>query len=250
MLTQFLIGLAAGVGIAWLAFRARSLDRSGMVAAAILGTVVFGLGGLAWALVLLTFFITSSGLSVFFKSRKAGAEQDFAKGSRRDAGQVMANGGMAGILALAFFLLNGITPGNRLTSFLWLGFAASLAAANADTWATELGVLSPSQPVLITRFKQVPKGTSGGVSLVGTLAALGGSALVAGVAVLCVHLGWAPVAQVGLGWQFALISLSGLFGALVDSVLGATIQVIYYCPTCKKETERHPLHSCGRETER
>ncbi len=84
----------------------------------------------------------------------------------------------------------------------------------------------------------------------GTLAGLAGSALVAGVAILCVHLGWAPAAEVGLFWQFVIISLAGLFGALVDSVLGATIQVIYTCPNCDKETERHPLHSCGTATVR
>jgi uncharacterized protein (TIGR00297 family) len=250
MWRQFLIGLGAGVGIAWLAFRTRSLDQSGMVVAAILGTIVFGLGGVAWAVVLLTFFITSSGLSHFFRSRKNAAGLDFAKGSRRDAGQVVANGGVAGVLTLTFFILSMFSPGNRLTPILWVGFAASLAAANADTWATELGILNPIRPVLITTFKQVPKGTSGGISLVGTLAALAGSTLVAGVAVLGVRLGWVPGSGIGLVWQFVIISLAGLLGALVDSVLGATIQVIYYCPHCHKETERHPLHSCGTQTVR
>ncbi len=124
-----------------------------MVAAAVLGTVVFGLGGLAWALVLLTFFITSSGLSVFFKSRKAAVEQDFAKGSRRDAGQVLANGGTAGVLALAFFLVNQFSPGNKIVSLLWIGFAASFAAANADTWATELGDPQPDPTCLDHPFQ-------------------------------------------------------------------------------------------------
>ncbi len=82
MVGKLLIGLIAGVGIAALAYRARSLDLSGAVAAGLLGTIVFGLGGVAWALVLLTFFVTASGLSVVFKGRKSQIADDFAKGSR------------------------------------------------------------------------------------------------------------------------------------------------------------------------
>jgi len=39
-----------------------------------------------------------------------------------------------------------------------------------------------------------------------------------------------------------------LLGALFDSLLGATVQAIYYCPACQKETERNPMHSCGTQT--
>jgi uncharacterized protein (TIGR00297 family) len=248
MFGKLLIGLIAGVGIAALAYRARSLNQSGAIAAGLLGTVVFGLGGAAWALVLLTFFVTASGLSAVFKGRKSHIADDFAKGSRRDAGQVAANGGVSGALALGYFLLNLVNPQHPLLPALWLGFTASLAAANADTWATELGVLNPHRPISLRTFQRVPGGTSGAISWVGTLAALAGSAVVAGVAVLTGLVGWAPAGGFGLGGQFVLISLAGLLGAMVDSALGAWIQAMYYCPTCQKDTERHPLHSCGAET--
>ena len=245
---QFLLGLFTGVLIAYLAYRAGALSRDGAFTAAILGTVVFGLGGAAWALVLLTFFITASGLSRFMKSRKADLNADFAKGSKRDAGQVAANGAVAGILALAFFFLSRVQPESRWLPLLWMGFAASLAGANADTWATELGVLNPRQPVLLTTFKRVPRGSSGAVSLAGSLAALAGAALVAGVAVLTVLAGWAPTGGPALIWQFVFITVGGWAGSFVDSLLGATVQAIYYCPTCGKETERHPEHVCGTVT--
>jgi uncharacterized membrane protein len=45
-----------------------------------------------------------------------------------------------------------------------------------------------------------------------------------------------------------LVPLAGLLGSLFDSFLGATVQVIYRCPACEKETERHPRHLCGAET--
>lgn len=249
-MTKFFIGLLLGIGISYLAYRARALDGKGAVAAGILGTIVFGLAGVGWAIVLLTFFISSSVLSKISKSSKQHPEEDFAKGSRRDAGQVAANGGAAGVLALMYFFIDVFIPGSNLPAILWIAFASSLAAANADTWATELGMLNPGQPVLLTTLKRVPNGTSGAVSPVGTLAALAGSALVGAAAVLCSIAGWSPAGGLSLGWQFTLIVLGGMVGSCVDSFLGATIQVIYYCPVCRRETERHPTHSCGAPTER
>jgi uncharacterized protein (TIGR00297 family) len=221
--------------VAYLAYRARSLNRSGAYAAFIVGMVIFGLGGLDWAILLLTFFITSSGLSRAFKNRKREADEKYAKGGRRDAGQVFGNGGIATLFAALHFFFPG-------AAWPWLGFAASLAAVNADTWATELGVLNPTPPRLITDLRKVvEKGTSGGVSVIGTLAALAGAGLIG--------LGAALLAPSGTNWSlFAPVTAAGLLGALFDSLLGATVQAIYFCPACRKETERHPVHSCGTGT--
>ncbi|HPH94624.1 MAG TPA: DUF92 domain-containing protein [Anaerolineaceae bacterium] len=240
---QLGLGLLAGAAIAFLAYRAHALSLSGALAAAALGTVIFGLGGLPWAVLLLAFFITSSALSRLFARRKNPLNEKFSKGSRRDAGQVLANGGMAGLLVLIDVLLAWLRPDLNLRLALWLAFAASLAAANADTWATELGVLSRSAPVLISTGRKVEPGTSGGVSLWGTLAAFSGAALIALLALLMN--GWTAVIS---PLQALIIALGGLLGSLFDSLLGATVQAIYTCPTCRKETERHPLHTCGTPT--
>ncbi|MBK6645859.1 MAG: DUF92 domain-containing protein [Anaerolineales bacterium] len=229
---QLLLGFLLALLIAFLAYKARSLNKSGAVAAAFTGTIIFGIGGLAWAILLLTFFITSSALSRAFKKRKAALEEKFSKGHERDAGQVFGNGGIATFFAaLHYFYPN--------EPWVWVGFAASLAAVNADTWATELGVLNPNPPRMITNlFKTVEKGTSGGISLVGTLASLAGSALIAFLASLLTG-----------NWSLLpLITISGLAGSLFDSLIGGTVQAMYYCPTDKKETEKHPLHTCGAET--
>jgi uncharacterized protein (TIGR00297 family) len=234
---QFTVGFLLAILIAYLAYRARSLDRSGAFAALVVGTVIFGLGGWRWAILLLTFFVTSSALSHAFKDRKREANEKYAKGGRRDAGQVFGNGGIATLFAaLNIFFPEATCP--------WLGFAASLAAVNADTWATELGVLNPTSPRLITNLRiVVEKGTSGGISLVGTLASLAGAGVIGLLAAL--------LAPTGVAWPlFAWVTLAGLLGALFDSLLGATLQAIYYCPVCQKETERNPTHSCGTETTR
>src|SRR5215216_2295747 len=168
---QILSGFILAVIVAYFAYRAHSLDKSGAFAAALVGTVIFGIGGWQWAILLLAFFITSSGLSRAFKTRKEGLSEKFSKGNQRDAGQVFGNGG----LATLFAALHAVYPVSILP---WIGFAAALAAVNADTWATELGVLNPTPPHMITSLrKRVEKGTSGGISLFGILASLAGSAV-------------------------------------------------------------------------
>jgi uncharacterized protein (TIGR00297 family) len=231
---QIIYGLLLAITIAYLAYRARSLNKSGALAATIVGTIVFGFGGLAWAILLLAFFITSSGLSRLFKKRKQGLSEKYSKGDQRDAGQVFGNGG----LATAFVLVHALYPESNIG---WVGFAAALAAVNADTWATELGVLNPTPPRMITDLrKRVEKGTSGGISLFGTFASLLGSALIAILAALFTD---------REAWSLFLpITLAGLAGSLFDSFLGATVQAMYYCPVDKKETEKHPLHTCGAAT--
>ena len=232
---QLLLGFILAILIAFLAYKARSLNKSGALAAAFTGTIIFGIGGMSWAILLLTFFITSSALSRAFKKRKQGLDEKFSKGHERDAGQVFGNGGIATLFAaLHFFFPNEIWP--------WLGFAAALAAVNADTWATELGVLNPHPPRMITNLKKVvEKGTSGGISLIGTLASLTGSALI-GILAASLYPTPAPVSI------FIIVTLAGLAGSLFDSLLGGTVQAMYYCPTDKKETEKHPLHTCGTQT--
>ena len=233
---QILYGFILATIVAYIAYRAHSLNKSGAGAAIVVGTVIFGIGGWEWAVLLLTFFITSSGLSRAFKKRKAGLNEKFSKGHERDAGQVLGNGG----LATLFAALHAFYPESTLP---WVGFAASLAAVNADTWATELGVLNPTPPRMITDLrKRVEKGTSGGISLVGTLASLLGSAVIALPAIL-----FSPLDSLSTTY-FLLITLAGLAGSLFDSFLGATVQAMYYCPTDQKETEKHPLHTCGTQT--
>ena len=158
-------------------YRFPGADRSGAIAALVLGAFTIGFGGGGWAVVLLTFFISASLLSILFRSRKADAKNDYAKGSRRDAGQVLANGGVAGLLAVLYLILNWVNPESSLRQVLWLGFAASLAGASADTWATELGIPNPRLPVMITSFKSAGRHI-GAISLV-AFRRIGGAALVA-----------------------------------------------------------------------
>jgi uncharacterized protein (TIGR00297 family) len=220
--------LAALVGV--LAWLKRSLTPSGTLGAILTGTLLFGLGRWPGGLALVAFFVSSSILSRLFRQRKQTMEEEYAKTGTRDFGQAMANGGIAALAAL----LLGVTGDPR-----WMGaLLGSLAAANADTWATELGVLSRTAPRLITTFRPAVPGTSGAISLAGTVAAAAGAAFVGAVAAL---------GDAGLWRLLPWILLAGLAGSLLDSLLGATAQGVYWCQRCGKETER-TRHRCGDPT--
>ncbi|MCW5874895.1 MAG: DUF92 domain-containing protein [Anaerolineales bacterium] len=233
--TQLGFGLLLAAAIAAVAWRLGMLAPSGAVAALLLGGLTYGLGGLPAAILLVVFFASSSVLTRLFSRRKKKLAQTYSKGGQRDWAQVLANGSPA-LLVLA------LGAAGWLPQYIaWPGFAAALASVTADTWATELGVLSKTQPQLITTGQRVPKGTSGAVSLAGSLAAAGGALLIALVAGVIAN------GYLTLG-VLAAVVLAGILGAHFDSLIGATVQAIYYCPECKKETEQHPTHSCGAAT--
>ncbi len=243
-----LLGYAAAGVIGYLGYRAGALSRSGGIAACVVGGTIFGFGGLTWAALLVLFFVSSSALSFFKASdlRKKRAAETFEKGGRRDAAQVFANGGAAALLAfLSYF------AGSELLPLLFAAFAGSLAAATADTWATEIGVLSSSPPRLLTTGSVVDAGTSGAVTWMGSTATAGGALLIALGASLFAGVGLVgPLPLPILTRTFPLLAavfVGGMAGALADSFLGATVQAGYRCARCDKPTESR-VHRCGTPT--
>ena len=238
LIARLLVGAILGAGIGGLATWRRLLSRGGAVAAALVGTVVFAFGGWAWAVLLVLFFVTSSALSRYGAGRKEIATGRMAKGSQRDARQVLANGGWMALLAL--------WQGWQPADWMFLAAVGALAAVTADTWATELGLLSPTPPRLITTGEPVPPGTNGGVTTLGLLAAATGAFLIGFVAGVLVLLGGTYMV-LSPGRLSFVAGVSGFVGALVDSLLGATVQHTRWCPLCDEETERD-IHTCGTAT--
>ncbi len=178
------------------------LTASGLAAAlAVGGAVAVGLGWRGVAL-LLAFFVSGSLLTQF-----AGGE-----GGQRNARQVAANGGVAAVAALVG---------------AWSVTAGALAAATADTWATEIGSLSPFPPRLVTSWVRVTRGASGGITALGTAGGAAGAALMGALA----HALRPPS-----GW--AAIAVAGVAGMMADSFLGATAQGLYECAACGARFER------------
>jgi len=190
------------------------------------GAAVFASGSWPFAAVLFAFFIPAITLSRFGKQRK-GALVDVDKRGPRDARQVFANGGIAAACAIGYAFTH--------SPVFAAAFAGAFAAAAADTWGTELGTLAGALPRSILGWRTIPTGLSGGVTLGGTLAEIGGAAFVGLIA-------WA----VGIvPWW--MIASAGFAGALVDSILGASLQALHYCPRCARRCETDP-HVCGSAT--
>ena len=232
---RLVAGLALSVLIGAVAHRKQALSGSGVIGAILTGTGIFGFGGWTWGLTLIAFFVYGTLLSRFKEKQKESlAAEKFEKGSRRDLGQALANGGAGAILAALYFF----SPASQ---WLFAGFIGAMATVNADTWATELGVLSRQSPRLITNGRKVAPGTSGGITLLGTLATtLGGLAIGLTVWLLLLGRTWL---QPGTGWSgfwwvLPAATMAGLVGSLADSLMGATVQAMYSQAQSGKETEK------------
>jgi uncharacterized protein (TIGR00297 family) len=245
-----LIGAVFAGAIALVAWRARSLTRSGAIAAFVVGTLTYAAGTIGFTLILLAFFGSSVVLSRLGRARK-GALVDVGKHGARDALQVLANGGVATACAVGFAFTHDVR---------WaVAFAGAYAAATADTWATEIGTLARQTPRSIVSFRPVATGMSGGITLAGTAAEVGGAiwiGLVAPIGVLLTYVlsgadfgisfGGPAVFGVGIR-ELAIIPIAGIAGATVDSLLGATVQELRRCDACERTCETDP-HACGNPT--
>jgi len=206
----------------------RTLSTSGAIAGGIVGTLAIA-AGWSWGVMLLSFFVPASALSKMGERRKTERVGPIVeKGGERDVRQVLANSGVFATAALGQLLV---------PAPVWHAIGAgALAAAAADTWATEVGTLAQTDPISIVSGKRVPAGTSGAITPIGSAACVAGALFIAVLATLA---RW-PVA-------FAAVALGGVAGALADSLLGGTLQARRWCDVCAKATER-VVHSCGTAT--
>ncbi len=228
VVAEFFLVLA----VALTAVLVRAIDSRGFLASAAVGFAVIYGGGLRWFFIVAVFFVLGVAFTHYkygYKRRLGGAQ---GKGGARNWPHILANGGLGSILAV----WNLLHPGQPLAAM----FLGAVAASAADTAATELGLLSHSQPRLITNpSRTVAPGTSGGVSPLG----FGGAAvasLVIGVIALSLGILRDPYLVI------PACLAGGLFGAVVDSLVGAAVQRKGYCVVCLKPTEA--LKHCGERT--
>ncbi len=183
----------------------RWLTADGALAAAAVGGLVCWGAGLPGLALLAVFFVSGSLLTSFNAARGPGSGGPEVRAAARNARQVLANGGWAAAGAM-------VVPWKP--DIGWAVMMGSLATAQADTWATEVGAHASHPPKLITTGRSVPAGTSGGVTWLGTGAGAFGAVVLTGLGLL---LGVSPSIA-------ALATLVGVLGMLLDSVLGATLE--------------------------
>ena len=190
-----MVVIAVLIAFSFAAFYLRLLSIGGIALAAIIGITAFMLGGVVPFLALALFYLMAE--TATWAGRKfAGGERH----EQRTSSNILGNCAAA-IVALFF---------GQSTAFF-----GAVSAAFADTVSSEIGLLSRSAPVLITSWKRVEKGTDGGVTLLGFLAALFAAAIIG-----LMHYFFVANSAALAG----IIVVSGFAGGAFDSFLGATLQ--------------------------
>lgn len=221
-------GFVASLLVGILSFKLRFLTKDGAAGAIILGTFVYGFGGVKWTFPVMTFFILSSILSKIRTNRNKEVEERFEKSGNRNLGQVLANGGLGGLIL--------ITESYLQTGWLYFLFVLNFAAVCSDTWGTEFGTMWRTRTISVRNFRTVPQGLSGGISFPGTIGALVGALMV----VISSYY-WIPDFFI-----FVNLVVLGFGGSVVDSLLGEFLQIQFKCKECGIITERK--HHCDLPT--
>ena len=229
-------------------YKKGSLNKSGCFAAILVGFTALSTS-YRFGAILILFYYTSSTLTKFQSNKKIKIEEDHVVGGNRNYIQVLANSILATLVALAYYCVCGedghvsfsasLNASNNehvnlpfvsdiskklFGSLCWSMYIAHYATANGDTWASELGVLSTSKPRLVTSLflKEVPPGTNGGMSLLGTCASVLGGGFIGFIFWSMSLFDYSQFPMVIAGFSY------GFIGSLIDSILGATIQASYY----------------------
>lgn len=240
-IANWFLALVIALLLAAHGLRKKSLSKSGAISAFCVGFLGWGCG-LRFGATMILFYYSSSKLTKFKADVKQKYEENFKEGGQRDATQVLSCSAPAVAIGAVHFLM-GFDPNSSLDSHsqnmghmatamkcFILGFYACCCG---DTWASEIGILDkePKPRLVLPPFPLVPKGTNGGVSLLGTLGSLGGGSFI-GVSFWLTSGCRGGVPQ--LPWQFLLGAIGGLGGSFLDSLMGATMQATYWDPLAEK----------------
>ncbi|KAK4201652.1 integral membrane protein DUF92-domain-containing protein [Triangularia verruculosa] len=257
---RFIIAAPATLALVYRAYSKNSLTPLGILAAA-LTAIAHAVHPWNLPFVLLVVFFLAGTRATHVKENMKATLTLKATGSTpsgsgegpRTHVQVFANSLTATILTLLHayqlharkqgLIATGSSPDNGTLCFSWkgdllvIGIIANYACVAADTFSSELGILSKSSPRLITSWnlKKVPRGTNGGVTLVGLGAGLLGSMIIVTTSVLflpfCTDLDATLLPGGGQSWdvkerQALILGLTvwGLLGSVMDSVLGGLFQ--------------------------
>lgn len=240
-----IIGLVIHLSILYIIVQKKFLRwPDGIIIAALISITIFIANFIYW-LILFAFFIPSSILTKMNLERKTNKIIS-EKSGKRSGLQVISNS--LGLFLFAFpqLLISGIN-GKIIFQFIFAG-TIFIASASADTWSTEIGTLNKRDPRYILNIRKiVPKGTSGGVSVLGNIGGLLGAALISFVLVFLLTISNILISLPDIIILFILVSFLGFSGQIVDSLLGALLQNKYLCPNCNLIVENSSHQECNTE---
>lgn len=197
------LGLGMGLSVAL-----KKLNLAGALCGGLLGLAIYAGAGFTGIAMMATFFLAGTAATHYKRDWKEALGITDKKQLKRTASQVLANGGVAGILGVMALFLPGNAP------VIQVMIAAAFAAATADTLSSELGIVFGKTVYNIRSLKRETPGMDGAISWEGTFAGIAGSILIA----MIYSLGY------GLNQMFIWIITAGIFGNLADSYLGATLE--------------------------
>ena len=205
-------------------YKRKHLSLDGFLSSTLMAGLILGFGGLKYVLPIAIFFILSTLLS------KVGMKNLRESKSGRNASQVFANGGVGLVLCIFnhFYQME----------LIYIMFLASIAAANSDTWATEIGKLSRTRPKDIISGRSLNKGESGGITFIGLLGSMSGSFVIAAIGLFL---------DINISYLI-IVFISGFLGSLFDSILGGTLQsrfILMDGKTIKEEKDTDSYHYSG-----
>ncbi len=238
--TDLLLGVGCGLAVSWLGLRSRYLTWGGAAVVALAAGLGFVAGGAQWGVPTLAWALANLFWVRYRRAQKDALLARPVGGGRQNAEAMLGRLSWAMLLAAH----HGLAPEqpNLLPAYV-----GALAASAADTWSTEVGLLSTQPPRSLISRRPVPAGTAGATSALGAVAALGGAWLM-GFAGLATAWGVAWAAGHGLArtelWLPVAAMIGGIAGTLTDSLLGATAQGIYTCERCGRDVESRRC-TCG-----
>jgi len=208
IMSRLLPALLVNTGAATVASLEGAITRSGAVGGALIGmTIYLGAGWEGWTLLCATFACALVASRVGSDRKKALGIAQEDEGAR-GAWHAVANCGIAAAAAV-------VAATSPHQSAAWLALVTALTAGGADTAASEIGKAWGRRTVLIVGLKRVAPGTSGGISLEGSIANV---IAATGLAALGAALGLIA------GRAVPVVVVAALVGASLESVLGATLE--------------------------
>lgn len=208
-------------------FFSKSIDYFGSLLSMLMVFSYMYFGGNFAVMILLSeyFFIF---LVALFKKKIIKKDKDRDK---RKFLQILINGG----LGTVFIILYGLFKNTNLLIISII----SVSGCFVDSVSSDVGEFSKNEPYDIFKKRKIQKGLSGGISIIGTVAALICSVLIS----LLMYL------NIKLQLLDFLIITSLIFGqTIIDSFFGSTLQVKYKCKKCKKIKEKKIC--CNKTTEK